>query len=73
MGSKPRHPPLIRLPMAIFWHGFAYSINYSLGFILIEETHTTLATKQHVMIDLIAGAALGALVAWLSLRRVQSA
>lgn len=37
---------LIRLPLAIFWHGFAYSINYSLGFILIEETHTTLATKQ---------------------------
>ena len=35
-----------RIPMAIFWHGFAYSINYSLGFILIEETHTTLATKQ---------------------------
>jgi len=32
--------------MAIFWHGFAYSVNYSLGFILIEETHTTLATKQ---------------------------
>lgn len=37
---------LIRTPMAIFWHGFAYSVNYSLGFILIEETHTTLATKQ---------------------------
>jgi len=37
---------LTRLPMAIFWHGFAYSLNYSLGFILIEETHTTLATKQ---------------------------
>ncbi len=37
---------LIKIPMAIFWHGFAYSINYSLGFILIEETHTTLATKQ---------------------------
>jgi site-specific recombinase len=37
---------LIKVPMAIFWHGFAYSINYSLGFILIEETHTTLATKQ---------------------------
>jgi site-specific recombinase len=36
----------IRMPMAIFWHGFAYSVNYSLGFILIEETHTTLATKQ---------------------------
>jgi len=37
---------LTRVPMAIFWHGFAYSVNYSLGFILIEETHTTLATKQ---------------------------
>lgn len=37
---------LIRIPMAIFWHGFAYSMNYSLGFVLIEETHTTLATKQ---------------------------
>ncbi|MBS1661480.1 MAG: hypothetical protein JST68_10565 [Bacteroidetes bacterium] len=37
---------LTRLPMALFWHGFAYSVNYSLGFILIEETHTTLATKQ---------------------------
>jgi site-specific recombinase len=37
---------LIKIPMAIFWHGFAYSVNYSLGFILIEETHTTLATKQ---------------------------
>jgi site-specific recombinase len=37
---------LIKIPMAIFWHGFAYSINYSIGFILIEETHTTLATKQ---------------------------
>ena len=37
---------ITRVPMAIFWHGFAYSINYSLGFILIEETHTTLATKQ---------------------------
>jgi len=37
---------LIRVPMAIFWHGFAYSLNYSLGFILIEETGATLATKQ---------------------------
>jgi site-specific recombinase len=37
---------LIKMPMALFWHGFAYSVNYSLGFILIEETHTTLATKQ---------------------------
>ena len=37
---------LIRLPMAIFWRGFAFSVNYSLGFVLIEETHATLATKQ---------------------------
>jgi site-specific recombinase len=37
---------LIRVPMAVFWHGFAYSVNYSLGFILIEETGATLATKQ---------------------------
>ena len=37
---------LVKVPMAIFWHGFVYSINYSIGFILIEETHTTLATKQ---------------------------
>jgi site-specific recombinase len=37
---------ITRIPMPIFWHGFAYSVNYSLGFILIEETHTTLATKQ---------------------------
>ncbi len=32
--------------MAIFWHGFAYSVNYSVGFVLIEETEATLATKQ---------------------------
>lgn len=31
---------------APFWQGFAYSINYSTGFILIEETKSTLATKQ---------------------------
>jgi len=37
---------LTKMPMAIFWHGFAYSVNYSVGFVLIEETHTTLATKQ---------------------------
>jgi len=37
---------LTKLSMPVFWHGFAYSVNYSLGFILIEETHTTLATKQ---------------------------
>lgn len=37
---------LTKLDMPIFWHGFAYSVNYSLGFVLIEETHATLATKQ---------------------------
>lgn len=37
---------LTRIPMAVFWHGFAYSVNYSIGFVLIEETGTTLATKQ---------------------------
>jgi site-specific recombinase len=34
------------LPMAVFWRGFVFSVNYSLGFVLIEETHATLATKQ---------------------------
>lgn len=29
-----------------FWQGFLYSTNYSLGFILIQETGSTLATKQ---------------------------
>ena len=37
---------LTALEMPIFWHGFAYSINYSIGFLAIEETHATLATKQ---------------------------
>lgn len=31
---------------APFWQGFAYSVNYSVGFIAIEETKSTLATKQ---------------------------
>ncbi|MCU0380621.1 MAG: site-specific recombinase [Chitinophagaceae bacterium] len=34
------------LKLAPFWQGFVYSLNYSAGFILIEETHSTLATKQ---------------------------
>lgn len=34
------------LKFAPFWQGFVYSLNYSAGFILIEETHSTLATKQ---------------------------
>jgi site-specific recombinase len=37
---------LTKLTLPVFWHGFAYSVNYSVGFVLIEETHTTLATKQ---------------------------
>lgn len=35
-----------RLKLAPFPLGFLYSMNYSAGFILIEETHSTLATKQ---------------------------
>jgi site-specific recombinase len=34
------------LHLAPFWSGFVYSINYSLGFVAIEETKSTLATKQ---------------------------
>ncbi len=37
---------LTKIEMPLFWHGFAYSVNYSVGFVVIEETHTTLATKQ---------------------------
>ncbi len=32
--------------MPIFWHGFTASVNYSIGFVVIDETHSTLATKQ---------------------------
>jgi site-specific recombinase len=35
---------LLQLPP--FWSAFVYSINYSAGFVAIEETHATLATKQ---------------------------
>ncbi len=35
-----------KLHLPPFWQGFAYSINYSAGFLAIEETHSTLATKQ---------------------------
>ena len=35
-----------KLKLAPFWQGFLYSSNYSLGFILINETGSTLATKQ---------------------------
>ena len=32
--------------LAPFWQGFLYSVNYSLGFVLIQDTGSTLATKQ---------------------------
>jgi site-specific recombinase len=35
-----------KLKLAPFWQGFLYSTNYSLGFILIQDTGSTLATKQ---------------------------
>lgn len=35
-----------KLSFAPFWQGFIYSVNYSLGFIAIEQTKSTLATKQ---------------------------
>jgi site-specific recombinase len=35
-----------RLALAPFPQGFLYSVNYSIGFILIDESKSTLATKQ---------------------------
>lgn len=35
-----------KMTLAPFWQGFLYSVNYSLGFILIQDTQSTLATKQ---------------------------
>lgn len=37
---------LAMIKMAPFWQGFIYSVNYSIGFVMIEETKSTLATKQ---------------------------
>jgi site-specific recombinase len=37
---------LTEVELPIFWHGFAYSMNYSIGFLLIDATGSTLATKQ---------------------------
>ncbi len=34
------------IKMAPFWKGFVNRINYSIGFVMIEETKSTLATKQ---------------------------
>jgi site-specific recombinase len=35
-----------KIKMPLFWQGFLYSANYSLGFLLIDRTRSTLATKQ---------------------------
>ncbi len=35
-----------KMSLPPFWQGFLYSTNYSLGFILIQDTGSTLATKQ---------------------------
>ncbi|UEG49842.1 site-specific recombinase [Ferruginibacter lapsinanis] len=35
-----------KMAMPPFWSGILYSTNYSLGFILIQDTGSTLATKQ---------------------------
>ena len=37
---------LTAVELPIFWHGFVYSANYSLGFLIIDATGSTLATKQ---------------------------
>lgn len=37
---------LSKVPFAAFWQGFWYSINYAMGFCVIELTGATLATKQ---------------------------
>jgi site-specific recombinase len=37
---------LSAIELPLFWHGFAYSMNYSVGFLLIDATGGTLATKQ---------------------------
>ncbi len=37
---------LAKITLAPFWQGVAYSTNYSIGFLLIQSTGSTLATKQ---------------------------
>ena len=37
---------LTPLPLPIFWHGMAYGTNYAAGFVIMDGTNTTLATKQ---------------------------
>jgi len=35
-----------KLPWTPFWLGISFSVNYSAGFVMMDRTHTTLATKQ---------------------------
>ncbi len=37
---------ITKLHLPPFWQGFTYSVNYALGFQIMHETRTTLATKQ---------------------------
>ena len=37
---------ITKIELPLFWHGFAYSMNYSIGFLVIDATGGTLATKQ---------------------------
>jgi site-specific recombinase len=37
---------LSKVELPLFWHGFAYSMNYSIGFLAIDACGGTLATKQ---------------------------
>jgi site-specific recombinase len=37
---------LVKVSLAPFWQAVAYSTNYSIGFLLIQSTGSTLATKQ---------------------------
>src|SRR4029077_17971099 len=34
---------ITKMQLPLFWHGFAYSTNYSIGFLLIDATGGTLA------------------------------
>jgi site-specific recombinase len=40
---------LHHLPFAPFWQAFVYSLNYAAGFVGVQVTHSTLATKQPAM------------------------
>ena len=37
---------LSTLHLPLFWQGMSYGSNYALGFVAMDQTHTTLATKQ---------------------------